>query len=240
MSNIIGIIPARGGSQSIKNKNIRDFHGKPLISWTIECALESNLDRVIVSTDNQEIRDIALSCGAEVPFLRPTEFADNYSGIEPVLKHVYEYFTNVEHYQVDALVMLLPTSPFRHVEDINNAVEIYKKNEVTSVVSVVKAEANINPHWMLVEGQNGVELLNGEALTDIKDRRQDLPDVYIRNDFVYVLNPNNLFEAKPNLYGDKVQLLKISEHRYDIDINTEKDWSVAEAIFGFTENLERF
>jgi len=111
---------------------------------------------------------------------------------------------------------------------------------VTSVVSVVKAEANINPHWMLVEGQNGVELLNGEALTDIKDRRQDLPDVYIRNDFVYVLNPNNLFEAKPNLYGDKVQLLKISEHRYDIDINTEKDWSVAEAIFGFTENLERF
>lgn len=239
MPNIVGIIPARSGSQSIKNKNTRGFHGKPLISWTIECALESNLDRVIVSTDNQEIRDIALSCGAEAPFLRPTEFSDNHCGIEPVLKHTYEYLTNVEHYQVDAIVMLLPTSPFRQVKDINNALEIYKKNEVTSVVSVVKAEANINPHWMLIEGQNGVELFNGEALINIKDRRQDLPDVYVRNDFIYVLNPNNLFEAKPNLYGDKVQLLKIPEHRYDIDINTEKDWSVAEAIFDFTESIGR-
>ena len=136
--------------------------------------------------------------------------------------------------------MLLPTSPFRHVEDINNAIEIYKKNEVTSVVSVVKAEANVNPHWMLIENQKGVELFNGEPLINIKDRRQDLPDVYIRNDFVYVLNPKNLFESKPNLYGGEVHLLKISEHRYDIDINTEKDWSIAEAIFGFTENLEKF
>lgn len=240
MSKIIGIIPARSGSQSIKKKNIRDFHGKPLISWTIESALESNLDRVIVSTNDQETKDIALSFGAEVPFLRPTELANSYSGIESVLKHAYEYFTNVEHYQVDAIVMLLPTSPFRHVEDINNAIEIYKKNEVTSVVSVVKAEANVNPHWMLIENQKGVELFNGEPLINIKDRRQDLPDVYIRNDFVYVLNPKNLFESKPNLYGGEVHLLKISEHRYDIDINTEKDWSIAEAIFGFTENLEKF
>ena len=109
MLNIVGIIPARGGSKSIKNKNIREFHGKPLISWTIECALNSNIDRVVVSTNDEAIRDISLNCGAEVPFLRPDELADDYSGVESVLKHAYEYFTNVEYYHVDVIVMLLPT-----------------------------------------------------------------------------------------------------------------------------------
>ena len=231
MLNIVGIIPARGGSKSIKNKNIREFHGKPLISWTIECALNSNIDRVVVSTNDEAIRDISLNCGAEVPFLRPDELADDYSGVESVLKHAYEYFTNVEYYHVDVIVMLLPTSPFRCVEDINNALEIYKKSEVTSVVSVSLAEANMNPHWMLIENKNEVQLFNGDRLTSIKDRRQDLPKVYIRNDFIYLLDPNNLFESKANLYGCKVKMLKIPEHRYDIDLNTEKDWIVAESIF---------
>ena len=104
-------------------------------------------------------------------------------------------------------------------------------NEVTSVASVIKAEANMNPNWMLVENGDDVELFNGKQLRNIQDRRQDLPDVYIRNDFVYVLNPNNLYASQPNLYGDKLALYKISEHRYDIDINSEKDLSIAEAIF---------
>ena len=237
MSNIVGIIPARGGSQSVQKKNIRIFHGKPLIAWTIECALASNLDRVIVSTNDDEIKDVALKYGAEVPFIRPDDLSDSYSGLEPVLKHTYEYLKEVEKYEADILILLLPTSPFRRVEDINRALKIYKKNEVTSVVSVVKAEANMNPHWMLVEGLSGIELFNGKTLTNIMDRRQELPDVYMRNDFVYVLNPANLFESKSNLYGDSVSLLKISEHRYDIDINSEKDFSVAETIF---KNLENF
>ena len=117
------------------------------------------------------------------------------------------------------------------------AIQMYIKNEVTSVASVIKAEANMNPHWMLVENGDDVELLNGKKLRNIQDRRQDLPDVYIRNDFVYVLNPNNLYASQPNLYGDKLALYKISEHRYDIDINSEKDLSIAEAIESRLANI---
>jgi CMP-N,N'-diacetyllegionaminic acid synthase len=231
MPKIIGIIPARAGSEGIQNKNIRSFHGKPLIAWTIECALASSLDRVIVSTNDDEIKDIAEKYGAEVPFMRPDDLSDSYSRIEPVLRHTYEYLKEEEQYEADILVMLLPTSPFRHVEDVNMAIQMYIDSEVTSVASVIKAEANMNPHWMLVENGDDVELFNGKQLRNIKDRRQDLPDVYIRNDFVYVLNPNNLYASKPTLYGDKLTLYKISEHRYDIDINSEKDLSIAEAIF---------
>jgi len=82
-----------------------------------------------------------------------------------------------------------------------------------------------------VENGKDIQLFNGNILKNIQDRRQDLPEVFIRNDFVYVLTPKNLYELKPNLYGDSVKLFKISEHRYDIDINSEKDFSIAEAIF---------
>jgi len=235
MPKIIGIIPARSGSESIHNKNIRAFHGKPLIAWTIECALASNLDRVIVSTNNNEIKEIAEKYGAEVPFIRPDNLSDSFSAIEPVLKHTYEYLTELEEYKADIIVMLLPTSPFRQVKDVNIAIQMYIDNEVTSVVSVIKAEANVNPHWMLVENGSDIQLFNGKPLTSIKARRQDLPEAFIRNDFVYVLNPKNLYELMPNLYGSRVNLLKISDHRYDIDINTEKDFTIAEAIFGKLE-----
>ena len=231
MSKIIGIIPARSGSESVKNKNIRTFHGKPLIAWTIECALASRLDRVIVSTNDENIQNIAKEHGAEAPFLRPESISDNYCGIEPVLKHTYEYLKKEENYEADIIVMLLPTSPFRETKDLYLAIQMYLDDDLTSVVSVIKAEANMNPHWMLVENSNSINLFNGNTLKDIQDRRQDLPDVFIRNDFVYVLDPKNLYESKSNLYGERVNLYKISEQRYDIDINSEKDFYIAEAIF---------
>jgi len=231
VSKIIGIIPARSGSESVKNKNIRTFHGKPLIAWTIECALASRLDRVIVSTNDENIQNIAKEYGAEVPFLRPESISDNYCGIEPVLKHTYEYLKKEENFEADIIVMLLPTSPFRETKDLNLAIQMYLDDDLTSVVTVIKAEANMNPHWMLVENSNSINLFNGNTLKDIQDRRQDLPDVFIRNDFVYVLDPKNLYESKSNLYGERVNLYKISEQRYDIDINSEKDFYIAEAIF---------
>jgi len=233
MSKVIGIIPARKGSQSVVHKNFRNFHGKPLISWTIELALKSNLDRVIVSSDDINIIDYAKNLGAEAPFIRPKNLSEASTPIEPVIKHVYEYLIDKEKYKADAIALLLPTSPFRLLADINSAVEIYEKEKPTSVVSVSIAEANYNPHWMLVEKSGSVSLFNGKKLSEIKDRRQDLPEVFIRNDFIYLMNPKNLYETPPNLYGDKVHLLKIEEHRYDIDINSEKDWTVAENLFEY-------
>ena len=228
----LAIIPARGGSKSIKNKNIKLFNNKPLIAWTIEQALSSNISRVIVTTDSKEIANIALSYGAEVPFLRDDELATDDMGIEPVLIDVLDYLKDKELYNPECLVLLMPTSPFREVSDINTALSIFTNERVSSVVSVTPAIANNNPHWMLKESNSGeVRLFNNKSLSEIKTRRQELPNVFIRNDFVYALDPENLYTDQPGLYGKNAKLMKVSEDRLDIDINTQLDWDMAEVLF---------
>jgi CMP-N-acetylneuraminic acid synthetase len=138
---IVAVIPARGGSKGIPAKNIKKFCGKPLIVWTIESALKSKVDRVIVSTDNEEIKKIALKYGAEVPFIRPKELAIDSIGIEPTLIHTYEWLKNNENYGTDAIVLLMPTSPTRQYFHINEALEIFKKTKADSVVAVNETPA---------------------------------------------------------------------------------------------------
>ena len=228
----LAIIPARGGSKSIKNKNIRLFNNKPLIAWTIEQALSSNISRVIVTTDSKEIANIALSYGAEVPFLRDDDLATDNMGIEPVLIDVLDYLKESELYLPSCVALLMPTSPFREINDINTALNIFFASGASSVVSVTPAIANNNPHWMLKENSdNSVRLFNGLDLSQIITRRQELPDVFIRNDFVYALDPKNLYTDKPGLYGKNAKLLKVAEGRMDIDINTQLDWDIAEVLF---------
>ena len=228
----LAIIPARAGSKSIKNKNIRLFNNKPLIAWTIEQALSSNISRVIVTTDSKEIANIALSYGAEVPFLRSDELATDDMGIESVLIDVLDYLKDKELYNPECLALLMPTSPFREVSDINMALSIFTNERVSSVVSVTPAIANNNPHWMLKESNSGeVRLFNNKSLSEIKTRRQELPNVFIRNDFVYALDPENLYTDQPGLYGKNAKLMKVSEDRLDIDINTQLDWDIAEVLF---------
>jgi CMP-N,N'-diacetyllegionaminic acid synthase len=228
----LAVIPARSGSKSIKNKNIKLFSGKPLIAWTIEQAISSNVSRVVVTTDSEEIREIAISYGAEVPFLRSCTLATDSMAIDPVLIDVLDQLKRKESYTPDCIALLMPTSPFRLPKDINRALEIYFSDSVSSVVSVAPAIANNNPYWMLKEGCDGhVKLFNGQELSKIKARRQELPEVFIRNDFVYVLSIENLYMDKPGLYGSKPKLMKISEERLDVDINTKVDWDVAEILF---------
>lgn len=234
---IIGIIPARGGSKGIPNKNIKKLYKKPLIAWSIESALKSNLDRVIVTTDSPQIAKIAKRYGAEVPLLRPKELAGDFGGIEPVLKHTVEWLEKNEKYKPDAIALLLPTSPLRQPKHINKAIKIFKKKKPDSVISVFEAIANNNPHWILKKNKKGeVVLATEEPLTEIKDRRQELPPYFIRNDLIYLLKPKNLFEKKPNLYGKKVELLEI-DNFFDIDINTEEDWRLC--LFKFKELKKR-
>lgn len=227
----IGIIPARGGSQGIPLKNIRDFCGKPLIAWTILSALKSNLDRVIVTTDNEEIAKIAKEYGAEVPFLRPAELSTSTTAIEPVLLHVVDFLKENEGNEPDAIALIHSTSPLRQHFHINQAIDLMKETNSDSIVSVSEAIANQNPHWMLKKTDDGsVRLFTGEHLRDIKARRQELPTCYIRNDLIYLLKPENLREKKPNLYGNNVELY-VTENLYDADINTEDDWLDAELRF---------
>jgi CMP-N,N'-diacetyllegionaminic acid synthase len=230
--NSLAIIPAREGSKSIKNKNIKLFNGKPLIAWAIEQALASNITRVVVTTDSEEIKEIAIKFGAEVPFLRSEKLSSDTMGIEPVIIDVLDYLKDSEFYFPDCVALLMPTSPFREVNDINTALNIFLNNDVSSVISVTAAVANNNPYWMLKEeGGSLVKLFNGQNLSEIKTRRQDLPDVFIRNDFIYVLDPKNLYTNSPGLYGESPKLMKVSENRMDVDINTQLDWNIAEILF---------
>lgn len=230
--NSLGIIPARSGSKSIRNKNIKLFNGKPLIAWTIEQAIASNLSRVIVTTDSEEIREIALKYGAEVPYLRCKNLATDTAGIESVIIDVLDYLQFNESYTPDCVALLMPTSPFREVSDINRSLVLFDSTDTTCVVSVSKAIANNNPYWMLKKDNgNNVVLFTGQELSEILTRRQDLPEVFIRNDFVYMFTTDNLRTGKPGLYGHKVELMEVFDERVDVDINTELDWQVAELLF---------
>lgn len=231
------LIPARAGSKSIKNKNMRQFFGKPLIYWAIKAGLESNLGPVCVSTDSREIQEYAISLGCICPFIRPSELAEDTTPTEPVLIHACQFFLN-SGINFRNIILLQPTSPFRTVGDICQAMMLMSEDEdLSSVFTVREAIANQNPHWMLSMDKIGnVQRFMGGSLTELAARRQDLPKSYIRNDYVYCLRANNLFEIKPNLYGKTPKLLVSDETRLDIDLNTEKDWQMGEILFGMIEN----
>jgi len=230
---IIGIIPARGGSKSIPDKNTKVFCGKPLIAWAILNALKSKgLDRVIVSTNDPKIADIAKQYGAEVPFIRPAELATDVGGIEPTIKHTYQWLLDNENYKADGLAILFSTNPFRQSNHIDEAINIFQSKDCDSVVAVNETPANHTPYWTLTKNETGDVCLFGEiSLKNILDRRQDFPQkCYARNELIYLLKPKNLFETPSNLYGNKVELY-ITSALYEIDINTLEDWEIAEIRF---------
>jgi CMP-N,N'-diacetyllegionaminic acid synthase len=229
---IVAVIPARGGSKSVPLKNIKKFCGKPLIAWSILSALKAKgIDRVIVSTDHTEIAKVAKKFGAEVPFMRPAEISGDAMGVEPVLKHAYEWLQKNEGYTADALMLLMPTTPTRQTFHIDDLINLFKKTGADSTVAVNETPANHTPYWTLVRNTEGkVTLFNGDSLKNILTRRQEFPQkCYARNDLGYVLKPQNLYEDKPNLYGEKVELYCIpNPSEYEADINNEDDWHDAE------------
>ncbi len=226
--NILAVIPARGGSKRIPRKNIADFHGKPVIAWAIEAAKGApSISRVLVNTDDEEIREVALRYGAEVPFLRPPALAQDTVAIEPVLADTLEWLKKHEGYEPEALALLMPTNPMRTPEAIEDAVARFRETGADSVVTVSEARANDNPHWILKKDDAGtVTLFDGTPLKSMRGRSQDLPPCYSRNDIAFIIKPSNLSQDPPNLYGDKVELLVMDE-TFEGDINTPEDMAVA-------------
>ena len=232
---IVAIIPAKGNSQRVSDKNIKNFNGKPLIAWAILNAKKSRLDRVIVSTDSPEIAKIAKKYGAEVPFLRPKDLATPTIGIEPTLKHAYEWLLQNEGYKADGLALLMATNPLRQSFHINEAIKIFADKKADSVVAVNETPANHTPYWTLVQTGNKVSLFGGEDLKNILTRRQDFPKkCYARNDLLYILKPKNLYEEKTNLYGKKVEMY-ITSTIYEADINTPEEWLQTEIKFKYQQ-----
>src|SRR5215510_4330966 len=144
---VLGIIPARGGSKGVRRKNIAPLAGRPMIAWTIAAALGSpSLSRVVISTEDREISEVARSLGADTPFFRPEELArDETPGIAPVL-HAVRWLAKEENYTPDYVMLLQPTSPLRITEDIENAVRIAREKQCDAVVSVTEAAGH--PFWM--------------------------------------------------------------------------------------------
>ncbi len=218
---VLAIIPARGGSKGVPRKNIREVAGKPLIAWTIEEAKKSKyIDRLILSSEDVELIEVAKSWGCEVPFIRPIQLAqDETPGIDPVL-HAINMLPSYEF-----AVLLQATSPMRSVRDIDGCIEYCVKNKANACITVTQAEQN--PHWMYTVAAGGT--MQPLIPTDrFFARRQDLPPVYILNGAVYVANCKWLAEHKT--FSTKETLGFIMPQERSMDIDTEIDLKLATLI----------
>lgn len=238
---ILAIIPARAGSKSVPNKNIRNIGGKPMLAHSIDHAKESKtVNRIIVSTDSAEYARIAKEYGAEVPFLRPAEYATDTALDYDVFYHALTWLKENDHYMPDVVVQLRPTYPIRRSEDIDNMVELLLKHpEADSVRSMTKATEIPYKMWLLKDScikseVEGCQILGdekgavtGQIIPLIKDipecynmPRQQLPVVYYQNACIDVFRPMVVLE-KHSMSGDCILGYEMSEN-YDID--TEEDF----------------
>lgn len=184
LSETIAIIPARGGSKGLPRKNVRLLGEKPLIAYTIHAALKSRIGRVIVSTDDEEIAVISQEWGAEVPFRRPPDIASDQATSLSVLLHALEHMESVERMNVEHVVFLQPTSPFRNENHINEALEQYLRSGKKSLVAVTDVQ-EFHPYFMFTPDASG-GLSPLYQLENRPLRRQDLPPVYRINGALYI------------------------------------------------------
>jgi CMP-N-acetylneuraminic acid synthetase len=229
---ILGIIPARGGSKSIPRKNIKLFAGKPLINWSIETGLKSGiLDRLIVSTDDQEIAGISQCAGAEIPFMRPGELAEETTPTLSVLQHAVTALREKEGYNPDYILLMEATSPCRQPFHLREAVKILEETGADSVVALGEVPKHFSHFWQFNIGEeNKIELFTGGSIKNIIHRRQELPTTYFRNGAFYLFKTNLLFAPEPSLYGEDVRGYVI-DSKYSVDIDTLEDWELAERTF---------
>jgi len=223
---ILAIIPARGGSKGIPRKNIQIVAGKPLIFYTIEKALQSKyIDRTVVSTDDNEIAEIAKKYGAEV-LIRPKELALDDTPDLPVFQHAIKYLREKENYCSDLVINLRPTCPLRSVADIDNAIEKMLKNNCDSVRTIT--EVKHHPYWTSkIEGDHILPFLENCDVSKYY-RRQLLPDAYITNGAADVLK-SDIIMNNNNLYGEDIRGIIIPAER-SVDIDTEFDLKLVEVL----------
>lgn len=232
---ILAIIPARSGSKSVKDKNIRMMNGQPMISYSIQHALQSKyINRVIVSTDSEGYAQIAREYGAEVPFLRPAEYATDTSLDIDVFEHALRFLKETEEYVPDIVVHLRPTYPIRNVDDIDRMVEIMLENDDADAVRCI-APVKETPYKMWREGENGRII---PLLDDIEEAynmpRQQLPQVYMQNACIDCIRASVIMEQH-SMTGKNIYGYEMSDN-YDID--TEEEFLRAEQAMNF-ENINK-
>lgn len=223
---VLAVIPARGGSKGIPRKNIRLFAGYPLIAYSIAAARQAEqITRVIVSTDDEEIAATARQFGAETPFLRPAEFAQDNTLDLPVFRHTLEWLIQSEGYRPEVVVQLRPTSPIRPPGLVDEAIRILLEHpEADSVRGVVPAGQNPHKMWR-IDSQSGWmrPLLQVEGIPEPYNApRQVLPPVYWQTGHIDAIRPAAILE-KNSMSGDAILPVMI-DPRYTVDIDTPYDW----------------
>jgi CMP-N-acetylneuraminic acid synthetase len=226
---VLGIITARGGSKGVPGKNLKPLGGRPLIDYTIDAANDTPLDRLILSTEDQKIAEVARALGCEVPFMRPPELARDETPHLPVIVHAVEWMRDHAGYVPDIVLTLQPTSPLRSSADIAAALRMLELSGADSVVSVNAVAAHAHPMRMLRVGADGLARLfvTGEPVRTRINRRQDLPQAFVMNGAVYACRTEVLLGAHPSLYGDRVVAYPMPPER-SISIDTLEDWAEAE------------
>ena len=232
----LGVITARGGSKGIPGKNLKLLAGRPLVAHTIDAARESGVfDRLILSTDDPAIADVARGLGCEVPFLRPAELARDETPHLPVMQHALKWLADHQEYRPELVMILQPTSPLRQPRHIREAVALMAASPADSVVSVCPVPAHYHPMNMIAvdpAGEARLFVTGGRLRTRLK-RRQDLPPVWVINGAIYLFRAAVLSEAEPSLYGMHSAPYVMSE-RHSINIDNLDDWEQAERAFQST------
>ncbi len=223
---VLAIIPARGGSKGIPRKNIREFAGYPLIAYSIAAGLKAEtVTRVIVSTDDEEIAAVARNWGAETPFLRPAEFAQDNTLDLPVFQHALKWLAEHEGYRPEVVIQLRPTSPIRPVGLVDEAVHrLLEHPEADSVRGVVPAGQNPHKMWR-IDPESG-QMKNLIAVPGIPEPynapRQALPAVYWQTGHIDAIRPRVILEE--NSMSGRVILPVMIDPRYTVDIDSPADW----------------
>ena len=227
MNPILTLIPARGGSKSIPRKNLKLLNGVPLIAYSIEAALQADCKpRVVVSTDDEEIAEVARRYGAEVPFIRPAEFAQDQTLDLPVFQHALQWLNIHEGYKPEIVVQLRPTSPFRPAGMVDEAVRILRENpHAASVRGIVPSGQNPYKMWRVAGNGAMRPLLDTDIEEAYNQPRQKLPPTYWQTGHIDAIRPEVILGG--SMSGPAVFPLHI-DPKYTVDLDTLLDWERAE------------
>jgi len=228
MNNLIAIIPARGGSKRLPGKNIKKMHGKPLIAWTIERAINSKVfSKVILMTDDKDIAEVGKENGVTDVFLLPSELASDTAHVGDAIKYMLDEFENGKKVY-ENFILLEPTAPGRTVEHIKDVAKMLQSRKDTdSIVGVTEISPNhgVRKALSIDDKQFVTRATDGAQLRDMKHRTQDISPTYYINSTIYACRRSNF--AKGSLWGNST-LGYIMGPKYSFDIDTPDDWDMAE------------
>lgn len=224
---ILAIIPARAGSKRLPGKNSKTLCGKPLVQWTIEAAQQTpQISEIIVSTDSENIADIAKECGVPVPFLRPDSISGDKATAIDVVSHTVEYLKN-QGKSFDYIVWLQPTSPLRTKENIQQAIQLLKDKSAAGVISV--CECDHSPMWSNTLQPDGNMQNFLSNFVKKNPRSQALPTYYRLNGAIYIANVEDLLKQETFFLEDKL-FSYIMKREDSVDIDHHLDFKLAEIL----------